>query len=175
MVEHDVKVKDVIGPFPADNSGMIMLAANGRMFPVRCSFLDGQIMTAKASGEQFPLEFMYDALSAAGVRIDHVQFCAVDDMLYCRVMVAKHGSPDLVRIPAQSAAMAVEAAVSASAPMRIGDGLLSEMVDATTPYGALKSHFKTLWPLPSMTDNASLMALSNFMDEVMPNGSVFSR
>ncbi len=172
---YDVEVKDVIGPFPFDDSGMIMLAANGKMFPIRCGFLDGQIMTVKPTQDGLPYNFMHDVLVAAGVRLSYAKLCTADRDIYCQLFFNMPDTQKPTKMPVQCAALAVQAARAAGAPIKISRHLLSELVDATTPYGALKSYFKTLWPLPQMTDTGSLRALSVFMDEVMPNGSVFAR
>ncbi len=165
-----VEVKDVIGPFPFDESGMIMLEAEGKMFPVWCGFLEAEGIRANAVHR-----FVDNVLKAAGTMPNFIRIASADNSLYCQLYFEMPSTKKLSRLPVTSPAIGIQIAKSGGIPLFMSEHDRSRLVDASVPYGALKAHFKTLWPLPAITDTYSLRLLSDFIDEVIPDGSVFSR
>lgn len=171
-------VKDVMGILP-DDSCLIMVSSTNRMFPVKCKMTEGIMCHSLLSkNERTPYEFMADVLGQSKARLVKAELTQANSALYSALYFRVEGNPKLFRICSDDGANAINASIATRAPLLINRSILAKLVDSAAGFAILKTYlsknFGSTFPLPRISDTGTLKILSEFIDEAMPNGTVFN-
>lgn len=179
MSQHvDLIVDSVIGPIPGVVGSMVILATGEeppRMFPVSCGVAEGGLCYAKLAGLEgkSPYDFFASLCEATGISMQHVELFRADDQVYCALFF-RDGRGEDVRLTSEFAIMGINAAMAFGRPLLIKRRDMDAIADCSGALRGLRRVVGSLWPLPDLSDTASLRAMSDFIDSSMPNGSIFS-
>jgi len=156
---------------------LIMLEAEDKAFVLPCALSDAQScakVLKPSPGKQWdgPYDFLASILSLTESKVAQCKLMRGEqERLFSSVCISsKEGKS--VRLSSSNASMAVLFAIYNDAEIMISKADLRDVVDCSSAYNMMKRTFP-LWPLPIFSDTESLKALSEFMDEALPNGSVF--
>lgn len=173
-----VFVTDVIGPLP-DGTGLIMVSSEDhKVFPVRCSSAEAEsCYNMAASKAQTPYDFMSQVAGEFNAKLVRAEITEQSRELYSAIYFDV-GQQMLRKISTDSPANAINAAIAAKAQLFVARQTLDKIVDASNSYVVLKSILKrsygSMYPLPMMDSTPMLRMMSDFLDEAMPNGTIFA-
>lgn len=173
-----VHVKAVLGFLP-DWSCVIMVNASNKTFPIRCKMTEGSMCySLLTKNERTPYEFMADVLTQSKARLVKAELTQANNALYSALYFRVEGMAKLCRISSDEPSNAINAALASRAPLLIDRITLNKLVDSAAGFEILKSYlsknFGTIFPLPRISDTGTLKLLADFIDEAMPNGTVFN-
>jgi len=173
------EVKEVVGPLPDGNKGLIILEAGNKTFPVICPLPDAASCYCHLYGSPFDSPYLFLSSSLASltnVRLDWAEITEVEGTLYAQML---YRSPEWEKPVRRSTANPAEAVNMCLASGRDGIGIdkevLDRIVDSSDAFVCLRKQLGALWPLPLLTDTLDLQALYDYIEDAMPGGSVFKR
>jgi len=165
----EVCVKDVIGPLP-DFSGIIVVEADKKVFPVRCSLADAEtchdiLTTGTSSG---PYSSVTSVFKASSVSITGSELVEREGGLHSSVTL-KRGRKKM-RLASDNAAMAINLSLLSECPLLIDDECLARLKDSSRTYNAVRCEIRMLWPMHQLNKTSELQAMTEYMEDAFPDG-----
>lgn len=166
-------VVDVIGPLPLDNTCLIMMSAGGKAFPIQCSLIEAQECAYRLAGtsDMPPYKVASDILKAAEITVCWTKLTKVNGAVYSQIMLQTPSGYKKMSFDDPTVAILMAMANDLSITMEAD--AVGSIIDSNQKYHAMKEQLKELWPLPQIDNTNDLRILSDFLDESMPDGSIF--
>lgn len=171
-----ILVLDVMGPLP-DGAGMIILGNQEKAFPVKCPLADAAACYSHLNGS--PLDNPYVFLSSSlltlsKARLTWVELHEADGHLHALMW---YESPELERPIRKSTFNAAEAVnlslASGMKTINMEKTSWLRAIDSSDALAHLKREFGCLWLWPPLNGTDDLRLLHDYVEEAMPNGSIF--
>lgn len=165
----EVCIKDVIGPL-SDFSGIIVVEADKKVFPIRCSLADAEtchkILTTGTSNG--PYAAIASAFQASSMSVTGSALVEREGGLHSSVTLTRGRKK--MRLASDNAAMAINLALLSECPLLIDDGCLVRVKDSSRTYNAVRCEIRTLWPMPQLNRTRELQVMTEYMEDAFPDG-----
>lgn len=162
-------VKDVIGPLP-DWGAMIIVEAEGKTFPVRCSMDEAEschkiMSTGNADG---PYAFVKYVMDATDVSVIGSEIVEREGSLLSSIRIKK-GKRNM-RLSSASPATAINFSLYTDCPLTISVDP-GRIKDSTLTYNHVRCEIRKLWPMDQLNRTSELKAMAEYMEDAFPDGS----
>lgn len=171
-----MKVVDVIGPLPlgADTIGLIVASCGGKTFPIKSSFGNAEacheyLNHPISESPSTAFDFMAVVLQTVGIKVSKAKIILANGEPYAVLYVDAGGR--VLKVATDNASAGICAALASGVGVHMEEGSVRDLMDSTLAYQTLKGNFGSLWPLQPLTNTHELQAMSEYIDEALPNWS----
>lgn len=164
-----ISVKDVVGPMPSENQCYILLAAEGKVLPLKCSYSDAEMCHAMLQGEAggpCPYEFFVNTLEVLGVRMQSAELENVNGTTFSKIYFSSPHLDKPLRIASANPCAGINASLAGKCQLDASDSFTTSAPDVVVQYHCLVSAVGKLWPLPNLDKTESMEAVSDFLDKI---------
>jgi hypothetical protein len=163
-----ITVKDVVGPMPSENQCYILLSAESKILPLKCSYSDAEMCHALLQGENgpCPYEFFVNTLEVLGIRMQSAEIESVNDIAYSKLFFVSPHIDKPLRIASANPAAGVNASLAGKCQLEASDAFIRSAVDVVVQYHCLVNVVGKLWLLPHLDRTEAMEAVSDFLDKV---------